>query len=660
MKCFYYLPAVSLFVLTVLHSAAQTTGGLAAQDAMGTVQITPRNLLQPYTSQLSQSLLSGEGWKPFPQSPEGWATLLPDSVRRKIIKAGEAGLTYEFREIPMSLILDYMHTGTRVHYEALSFGKRGTLWDLVLAESVEGKGRFTGKILEGVWSICEETYWGSVAHLFLQKAGPGLPDVEDPTVDLFTAETAAVLAWADYFAGPVLEKLSPLIRPRIYYEVNRHVFAPMAGQKYGYLGGGRDDVKLNNWAPWVMSNYLTAVLLLEKDGARRMEGVQRAMHYTDQYINGLGEDGGCEEGPTYWTEGGACVFDILNLLHDATGGKINIYRQPIIQRMGAYIYKMHIAGKYYVNIADAAPEFVPDGLLIYRFGEVMGDAMMSGFGSWVVRTYPVGVSYEQFHRTRTLYDLAAWSACVSAPPLDAMVKDVWLENVQVMTARNDKGLFVAAHGGNNGESHNHNDVGDFMVYAGGKPVIIDVGPGTYTARTFSRGRYDLWFNTSPYHNLPVINGQQQPEGLQYAATAVSYKRDRKSSSLTMDIGKAYPMAAGIQSWVREVSMAAGGVTVTDRYAMKTVLQSLTQSFMTVCMADISKPGVVVFETEDHKKVSLYYDPTVWGATLEKVELGIPEEAGVRQHWDNRPVYRVLMTAKVLAARGSLTWKIPNQ
>lgn len=42
------------------------------------------------------------------------------------------------------------------------------------------------------------------------------------------------------------------------------------------------------------------------------------------------------------------------------------------------------------------------------------------------------------------------------------------------------------------ERHNHNDIGQFIVYADGKPVIIDVGVETYTAKTFSERRYEIW------------------------------------------------------------------------------------------------------------------------------------------------------------------------
>jgi hypothetical protein len=44
---------------------------------------------------------------------------------------------------------------------------------------------------------------------------------------------------------------------------------------------------------------------------------------------------------------------------------------------------------------------------------------------------------------------------------------------------------MAIKGGNNGESHNHNDVGSFIIYTDGEPLFIDPGVGEYTAKTFS-------------------------------------------------------------------------------------------------------------------------------------------------------------------------------
>jgi hypothetical protein len=508
--------------------------------------------------------------------------------------------------------------------------------------------------MDGVWSICEESYWGVPAHLGMQKAGSGLPDVEDPTVDLFTAETAAVMAWTDYFVGPALARISPLIRPRIYYEVNRRMFEPMKTAKYTYMGAAGSAVKLNNWTPWVMSNYLTAALLLEKNEARRVDAVGRAMHITDLYINGLGEDGGCEEGPGYWNAAGGCVFDILDLLTSASQGKINIYQAPIIQKMGAYIYKTHIAGKYFINVSDAPPQLVPDGLMLYRAGRAMQDTTMMGFGSWVCHKYMnEWGSADGFFRSRALFDMVTMKACLDYSPREPDIKECWFADVQLMVARTGKGLFVASHGGNNGESHNHNDVGDLIVYAGGQPVIIDVGSGTYTSRTFSSHRYELWFNASAYHNLPVVNGMQQREGKEAAAERVQYER----GSLSMDIAKAYPAEAGIQSWVRTVRANKGEVVVSDKYALSKPLVSLTQTFMTVCRVEPVRRGRMVFETDGHEKVWLDYDGDLWDASVEKVNYVNPEDEGVRQRWDGRAIYRVLLKAVKLPAQHTVQYTI---
>ena len=71
-----------------------------------------------------------------------------------------------------------------------------------------------------------------------------MPDIEDPIIDLFAAETATVLAFTDYFAGAALDKLSPLIRRRIYHEVNRRVLTPMLTAEYYWLGLKTPDKKV--------------------------------------------------------------------------------------------------------------------------------------------------------------------------------------------------------------------------------------------------------------------------------------------------------------------------------------------------------------------------------------------------------------------------------
>src|SRR5690606_10513971 len=103
-------------------------------------------------------------------------------------------------------------------------------------------------------------------------------------------------------------------------------------------------------------------------------------------------------------------------------------------------------------------------------------------------------------------------------------RDVWFPDLQVMIARDKAGsadgFFVAAKGGHNQESHNHNDIGNYIVYYDGLPLLIDVGSGTYTKRTFSAERYDIWFNCSDYHNVPTISGVRQQAGARFKASGL--------------------------------------------------------------------------------------------------------------------------------------------
>jgi len=608
-------------------------------------QVIQRNLLQKNCppGKLKQVLVSLDAFHPFPQIPAQWAAVLPDSMMHLIMKNGEDALKENFPPIPATVTLDFVRNGDRTRYENILFGKRNRLWNLALAESVEGKKRFIDAIVDGIWSIAEESFWGTSAHLFIQKEGSGLPNVEDPIVDLFAAETAATLAFVDYFVGPALETVSPLLRKRIYYEVNRRIFIPMQTAKYDWMGKGNINAKINNWAPWIMSNYLTAVLLLEKDPSKRVEYVSKAIQLTDQYINGFGEDGACEEGPHYWSFGTACVLDVLDLLSSASNNSINIYKEPIIRNMGAYIYRTHIAGNYYVDVADSHPEVFPESITVWRFGNAGNNDTLGSFGAWLYRNGGNTIN-PTFHRSRGMYDMLHLKSIAADRSIFHESESSWMPDVQMMTQRFPNGLFIAAHGGHNGESHNHNDVGDFIVYADGDPVIVDVGSGTYTAKTFSKDRYNIWFNASGHHNLPTINEKQQSEGIAYAAGDVSYKSLNGRISLSMNIEKAYPPEANLKQWKRIITADKSSITINDKFLGNKTATSLTQTFMTVCEADLTQPGKIIFSTEHGKKVLLQYGKE-WQVLKEPMNLVSEEEQGLKYTWRNQPITRILLTLK---------------
>ena len=509
----------------------------------------PRDLFTRAVSpqKLEQVLTPRDRWHPYPAAADraAWEAL-PADARRALIAAGEAALEGQWAVLPATVFLDFKRNGNRSRYEAIRNVRRDKLRNLIVAECAEGKGRFLEEIVNGVWVTCEESWWGLPAHLGMQKAGTGLPDVTDPTVDLFEAETAMLLSWTLYLLGPALGKVSPLIPERLYLELDRRVLAPSIRRTdWSWMGldsdGKPNGRALNNWTPWICANWLTTALVVDRDEARRRAAVMKILRILDNFLNGYADDGGCDEGPGYWNAAGGALFDNLELLHSVSGGALDFYKVPLVQEIGRYIYRAHIAGDYYTNFADASAVVHIDSSMVWRYGRRIGDEKMASLGAWAGKRHDSTAAGTIGRQLPRLFSLAEMR---KAPAAETLLRDAWLPGIQAMAARvqegSARGLYLAAHGGHNAESHNHNDVGDFIVYANGKPVIIDAGVETYSAKTFSPQRYEIWTMQSAFHNLPTIDGAMQAPGKEYAARDVAYRATDAAAELSLDIAAAYP------------------------------------------------------------------------------------------------------------------------
>ena len=72
---------------------------------------------------------------------------------------------------------------------------------------------------------------------------------------------ASLLAWTAYLVGPPLAAVSRLLPERIRLEIDRRMLSPyLARDDLGWMGftGGQ----LNNWTPWICSNWIAAGALL--------------------------------------------------------------------------------------------------------------------------------------------------------------------------------------------------------------------------------------------------------------------------------------------------------------------------------------------------------------------------------------------------------------
>lgn len=602
---------------------------------------------------LKEILVSVQDWHPFPKASEreGWEKV-PENVRAAHIRQGEKHLNCDWETPKASVFLEYVRNGNRSNFQRISFNRRAKLAELVLAECMEGKGRFLDDILNGVWTVCEETYWGVPAHVGAQKRGSGLPDVTEPTVDLFAAETGMLMAWVYYLVGEQLDEISPLVGERIFYEVDRRIIdVNLVRDDFWWMGFGGGTV--NNWNPWICSNWLTAVLLLESDPERRVQSVYKILRCLDNFLNPYPRDGGCDEGPGYWSRAGGSLFDCLELLASVTDGEIDVFDNPLVREIGKYIYRVYISDRYFINFADAAAKLSADPSVVFRYGKSIRDKNMMGFGAFLAKQQGLGEDYVRGsfgYLGRVLPVLFGLEELLRAEPKEPLARDFWFGELQVMGARSFEGkkesFYVAAKGGHNAESHNHNDVGNFIVYADGLPVIVDVGVETYTAKTFSSKRYEIWTMQSAFHNLPTINGVMQKNGRDYEADDVNYKSDDKRANFSLDIAKAYPAEAKVKSWMRTITLNRGkNVVIHDKYALEEVRENLQVSLMSWCKPVLEQEGIIRLEfpaeVKDSKAVFVHYDKKKF-----RVDIGIiPLEDGrLRSSWGSQ-VFRIVLTAK---------------
>ena len=601
---------------------------------------TERNLLQNSVTkeQLKEALVMNGAWVPYPaySDREGWNSLLNDEDRQTLINAGEKMLDYKWQVIRATDYLEYERSGERNIMQNPYEANRKAINVLMMAELAEGKGRFIDQLINGVFFSCEITSWVLSAHLPRQSTKRSMPDWREQIIDLGSGNYGSMLAWVYYFFHDTFDKADPVISLRLRHELQERILDP-------YMGNDREwwmafywepGEIINNWNPWCNSNVLQCYLLLEEDRDKLTDAVWRTMQSVDKFINFVKSDGACEEGTSYWGHAAGKMYDYLQILSDGTNGKVSLFNNPMIRRMGEYISRSYVGNGWVVNFADASAKGGGDAPLIYRYGRAVGSEEMMQFAAYLLKgkrpTIPLGNDV-----FRTLQCVLLNKELEQTRPAHNVPACTWYPETEFCYLTNNSGWFLATKGGFNNESHNHNDAGTFSLYINNTPILIDAGVGTYTRQTFSSERYSIWTMQSNYHNLPMINGVPQRFGQEYKATNVVCKE--KQRFFSADISTAYPEEAAVNSWIRSYKLENKRLVITDKFSLKETKAANQVNFLVWGDIDISKPGKVIIKVgKEH--ATLEY-PSNFKATLETIELPDTRLSNV---W-GKQIYRIVLT-----------------
>ena len=538
------------------------------------------------------------------------------TVSCEIISVAEKYLNYTYPMLPVSSYMRFVRDGNRTEFQTPYNERRDVLGTVFIAECIENKGRFLNTIIDGIYCICEETTWVLPAHNCRDRYHgddfSALPLYDHGIIDLYSAKTAALLSTVYYCLKDVLENISPEITSVIERKIDFNILKPYMEYSDGFWMR-----ETNNWNVRVNYHCLLAFMIMVRDDELRSKFLKKCVKSVDIYANAYNEDGGCDEGPDYWTGSGAVMFKIVELLKYITYGKCNLFEIDKIKNIGTYLSKVNIYDNVFPAISDSDSVLLSGFANIYNVGKILGNKSLMKIAKIIEEK---SHSYSDIDSVLLIDEIRAFD---SDAKKDSFAGFPYL---QLAIWREDD-VYMAIKAGHNDESHNHNDVGSFVIYKNNKPVIIDVGAAPYTSKTFSPKRYEIWYTNSLYHNVPQIGSREQKAGREFAAENFYCDENRYSA----DIGGAY---ADDIKWNRSVTFDRNEriIRFSENYSVTTE-QDIILAFMTEEKPVIEENCVILNEG-----IRLIFDGAE--AAFEEV---IPEKEYTIKSW--KSVYKIMLKFK---------------
>lgn len=578
-------------------------------------------------------------YRPFPAIEDRKSyEELPEKLRQTLISQGEAYLGYEYPSIRATDFMNFKRTGNRVAFEDLYFERRYALNSLVAAECAEDKGRFLDDIINGIFALCEESAWQLPPHNSYVRNAPQeiLPDVTRPVLDLFACETGAQLACIRYLLGSRLDKVSPFLNTRIAYELERRVLIPYIHEHFWWMG--KEEEPMCNWTPWCTQNVLLTVFLHGVLSGTEKAVTLKAAESLDYFLKDYGEDGCCDEGAQYFRHAGLCLDGAADILNQVTDGAFQeLYAWDKVKNIASYIFNVHVDDKYYINFADCSPVAGRAGVREFLFGRRTAQPELTLFAARDFKAAGGNIFTDESNRLNLFYRMQTIFHYQEVMDYDTSRtpthRDIYYPSVGLFISRNDT-FCLAVKAGDNDDSHNHNDTGSFTLYKNGRPLFVDIGVESYTAKTFSAHRYEIWTMQSCYHNLPTIEGLDQQDGAEYRARDVETAFHETESSVSMELSGAYPLKTCKKHYTRRVFF--------DKLKCRILLTDTTDAENVILnFITYEKPEV----TADSIQLSTLARAAFSGAKLLSVEPLPITDARLQTAWDH-VLYRIrlVMTA----------------
>lgn len=485
-----------------------------------------------------------------------------DLPTTRLLLEESAHLAEDLGNIPQTtytLYRETQRTGSHHIYAEPYMAKRAKMTAAGLRVLI-GDLRYIDPLQDYIWNICEETYWP-------------LPQVEHVFIDLRAVGTGLALAEIIASLGHRLEER--IVR-RVREEIERRIFGPYLErhEELWWFRGG------NNWNGVCNGGIGAMFLLLEEDTSRLARALELVLEGLEVFFATAFEpDGGSTEGPGYWQYGLTNLAYFAEMLKNRTNGAIDILGSERLATIARFPLHVLLSPGRYANFSDSDEETVFLPGLIARLAERTGVEELRGL---LGEPAPVRTFTHRFHEVWR--NMLWWDGSRPTPPqpYDVLLESAGVARLVAITA-SGASVVLAAKAGHNGENHNQNDVGTFILHVDGETFLCDPGRGLYSVQYFSPQRYENIFANSFGHSVPRVGGRLQSPGPERRGKVVRFETEGKAKRVVMSLEGAYEVP-GLERLQRAMTLAAedSGVSLylEDSFTFASDPQPVEEAFVT--------------------------------------------------------------------------------
>jgi len=552
-------------------------------------------------------------------------------------------------ELTDELYSSFRLTGIRLTFERVYFERRRRLARAVMsfllcAADDPWRGRLAASTVNKLTSIFEEVSWALPAHVHWHD-NADLSGKDPLQIDLFCAETANLMAEVlDLLGDTIPSGLRSGIRDRLLHDV----FENYANEENSWRFGWKDAS--HNWNAVCHQGVVGAALSQLDDPHLLAKILVSARKSLPIFLGGFGNDGGCSEGPGYWSYGFGWFVVLNEQLETRTDGELSLIEgDDHVRAIARYGPRVSLSGGNFVNFSDSGARGDLNPALLTYLGQRLDEPEFlllarDNYGALLKK----GIDLKG-ERSDTFYLGRIFLRCVvdAASTAQFERKDCFLPDLAVLVARGTdrRGHLweFAAKAGHNDEHHNHNDCGNFILNIDGVRIFTEIGAPEYVKDFFGPKRYEFLAARSMGHSLPVINGFEQAAGRSFASSVISHTLASDLAEFIVDAGGCYPAAAGCLKFVRSFHFdkSAGALIMEDQFELGRA-GSLESAFITIHNVEIWEDHAVI--SAEGLRVVLKPLP---GTKLDRVETHSYRDHGGNEAFVHRLVLSPAVPARIV-------------